>query len=82
MAGQMLAGADDGLAQIADISLPASPAAPAVGTDDLHGVAAVPSQDKADQAAEAAGEPAATAEGDSPRRPSLPWRRLAAVKLL
>jgi len=69
MAGQMLAGADDGLAQIADISLPASPAAPAVGTDDLQGVAAVPSQDKAAQAAEAAGEPAATAEGDSPRRP-------------
>ncbi len=67
MAGQMLATADDDLAQIADISLPARPPAQA-GTDG-GGSAITAGEDKAAQAAAAGKEPSAAPEADTSRDP-------------
>jgi Protein of unknown function (DUF3306) len=67
-AGQMLATAEDGLAQIADISLPAGPPAPAA-TDDARGSAIAAGEDKAAQAAAAREEPSGAPEADTSRDP-------------
>jgi hypothetical protein len=68
MAGQMLATAEDGLAQIADISLPAEPAAPA-GSDEARGSAIAAGEDKAAQAAAVGEDPSAAPESDTSRDP-------------
>jgi hypothetical protein len=67
-AGQMLATAEDGMAQVADISLPVRPAAPA-GTENARGSAIAAGQDKADQAAAAGENPSAAAESDPSHGP-------------
>ena len=66
IAGQMVATAEYGLAQVADISSPAQPAAPP-GTDDARGSAIATGEDKAGQAA-AAGEDASPAPESDPSR--------------
>ena len=67
-AGQMLATAEDGMAQAADISLPVRPATPA-GTENARGSAIAAGQDKADQAAPAGEDPSADAESDPSHGP-------------
>ena len=62
----MLATAEDGLAQIADISLPDRPPAPAA-TDDARGSAIATGEDKAAQAAATGEESSAAPEADTSR---------------
>jgi hypothetical protein len=63
ISGQMLASAKDELAPIADISLPAPPAAPATGAGDPPSVPAAPA------GTAPTAEPSAAAEGDVLRDP-------------
>jgi hypothetical protein len=72
-AGQMLATAEDGMAQVADISLPVRPAAPA-GTENARGSALAAGQDKVDQAA-AVGRILQPPQNPTLARSSHAWRR-------